>query len=168
MLLWASSRARADSPRLQRLVREQALDLDIEAVFGFFADAHNLEWLTPTWLRFQVLSPAPLTLREGSIIDYRLRLHGLPVRWRSEIEDWRPPRRFVDLQVRGPYRFWRHTHTFERLGRGTLVRDEVEYAVPGGRVVERWLVRPDLERIFDYRAHRLLQWAERTALDVAR
>ena len=120
-------------------------------VFPFFADARNLERLTPPWLRFRVLTPGPVEMRRSAVIDYRLRLRGVPVRWRSEIAAWEPPFRFVDEQRRGPYRLWVHEHRFEERTGGTLASDRVRYAVPGGRVVDRLLVRPDLERVFAYR-----------------
>lgn len=141
------------------LRREQYLPLDQATVFTFFASANNLDRLTPPWLHFEILTRAPLALHAGTLIEYRLRLHGLPLRWCSEITLWQPPNRFIDLQRRGPYRFWQHTHTFEPLGSGAVVRDEVRYAVPGGGLINRLLVRPDLERIFDYRARQLNAWA---------
>jgi len=128
-----------------------------EEVFPFFADAANLEFLTPSLLHFRVLTPR-IEMREGALIDYRLRIRGVPVGWRTEIEMWEPPLRFVDRQVKGPYRLWRHLHTFEEMDGGTLCGDVVEYelpAVPGRGLVHKWLVRPDLERIFDYRAERM-------------
>jgi ligand-binding SRPBCC domain-containing protein len=142
-----------------RLVREQLLPLSTCETFRFFADAANLEYLTPPWLRFQIVSPRPIEMRAGTLIDYKMRLHGMPVRWRSEITVWQPPYRFVDSQRRGPYRLWVHTHAFESVPEGTLVTDIVDYAVPGGALVQRLLVRPDLERIFDYRSARLAGWA---------
>lgn len=141
-----------------QLEREQYVPLPIEATFAFFSDARNLERLTPPWLHFEVLTPGTIELRAGALIDYRLRTRGIPVSWQSEITVWKPPYRFVDVQRRGPYRAWRHTHTFERLGAGTLVRDAVSYAVPGGALVNRLLVAPDLEKIFDYRARELNAW----------
>ena len=120
-------------------------------VFPFFADAGNLERLTPAWTRFAMLTPAPVEMRPGTLIDYRLRLRGIPVRWRSEITAWEPPFRFVDEQRRGPYRLWIHEHRFEEVEGGTMAHDAVRYAVPGGWLVDRLLVRRDLERIFDYR-----------------
>jgi ligand-binding SRPBCC domain-containing protein len=129
----------------------------VAEVFRFFADARNLEALTPPWLRFKVLSPEPVTMRPGTRIDYRLRLRGLPLRWQSEITVWDPPRRFVDEQRRGPYRLWIHEHVFEERGGGTICRDQVRYAVLGGALVNRWLVRPDLNRIFEYRRRRLTE-----------
>lgn len=140
------------------LVREQYLPLDRDTTFAYFADARNLEQLTPPWLHFELLTPGAIDLRAGSRIDYRLRVRGIPVRWQSEIAMWEPPHRFVDVQRKGPYRFWEHTHTFETLGSGTLVRDAVAYAVPGGALVNRFLVAPDLAKIFDYRARQLDAW----------
>lgn len=133
----------------------QELPAPLEAVFRFFADATNLETITPPWLRFRVTTPQPIEMGEGTLIDYRLRIRGVPVRWQSEITDWDPPHRFVDRQLRGPYRRWVHTHVFEPTADGTLVRDAVEYAVPGGGLVNRLLVRPDVERIFAYRRETL-------------
>lgn len=134
-----------------RLVSQQTLTMDVGDVFPFFADARNLEALTPSRLRFQILSPQPIRMRPGTLIDYRLRVHGLPLHWQSEITAWDPPHRFVDEQRRGPYRFWRHEHRF--LGREgtTLVEDIVEYAVPGGRIVHGLLVERDLRHIFGFR-----------------
>jgi hypothetical protein len=120
-------------------------------VFPYFADAGNLQELTPDWLHFVILTPLPVEMRAGTLLDYRLRLHRIPIRWRTEITVWEPPHRFVDSQLRGPYRAWIHEHTFERSRGGTLVRDRVTYAVPGGRLINGWLVEPDLRRIFTFR-----------------
>lgn len=123
-----------------------------EEAFAFFSDAHNLERITPGFLEFRVLTPAPIELREGVVIDYALRVRGVPLRWRSEITVWDPPHRFVDRQVRGPYRRWVHEHRFVSLeGGGTLVEDRVEYAVPGGRLVHALFVKRDVQAIFAYR-----------------
>lgn len=127
-----------------------------DLVFPFFSDARNLELLTPPWLRFEVLTSGDIAMAPGTLIDYRLRLHGLPLRWQSEITAFEPPVRFVDEQRRGPYRRWVHTHTFEPSRGGTLARDHVEYAVPGGALTNRLFVRPDLDRIFAFR-RRVLQ-----------
>jgi ligand-binding SRPBCC domain-containing protein len=135
---------------------EQWLPRPREEVFAFFADARNLERLTPPWLRFELLTSGTLALGMGAVIDYRLRLHGIPIAWQSEIAVWEPPARFVDVQRRGPYRRWRHEHAFVERDGGTLVRDRVEYAVPGGDLVQKFFVAPDLEKIFAYR-HRRLQ-----------
>jgi len=130
---------------------EQWLARPVEEVFPFFADARNLQAITPPWLDFQVLTPDPIEMRAGTLIDYRLRVHGLPLRWRTLIKVWEPPHRFVDEQLRGPYRQWIHEHTFTARDGGTLARDGVHYAVPGGAWVNRWFVRRDVERIFAFR-----------------
>lgn len=127
-----------------------------DKVFQFFADAFQLETITPPWLHFEVLSDAPIAMKTGQLIDYKLKLHGIPVKWQSEISAWEPPFRFVDQQVRGPYRKWYHEHTFEEHPRGTLVRDRVEYAVPGGWLINRFFVKGDLQRIFEFR-HEMLR-----------
>jgi ligand-binding SRPBCC domain-containing protein len=136
------------------LAREQHLPGAPSDVFELFADALNLEPLTPPWLRFRVLTPAPIRMAAGTLLDYRLRLHGAPVRWRTRIEQWDPPHGFVDVQLRGPYRRWHHTHTFEPHRGGTLMRDVVRYALPLGplgALAHAAFVRRDLERIFDFR-----------------
>jgi ligand-binding SRPBCC domain-containing protein len=122
-----------------------------ETVFPFFGEALNLEAITPPSLHFQVLKPQPIQMRAGALIDYRLRLRGVPLRWRTEIAAWDPPHRFVDRQLSGPYRRWVHEHTFQPQGEGTLVRDRVEYAPRGGGLLHRWFVRPELQRIFAFR-----------------
>ncbi|MHC4941360.1 MAG: SRPBCC family protein [Planctomycetota bacterium] len=132
-----------------RLWAESVLPRPIEEVFAFFADADNLNQLTPPWLRFRILSPLPITMQKGARIEYRLRIHGAPVYWRTEISEWKPPHLFVDWQVRGPYRSWVHTHRFETVEGGTRVTDEVRYRVPGGPFVHGLLVRRDLLRIFE-------------------
>ena len=124
-------------------------------VFEMFSDAANLESLTPPFLHFSVTTPMPIEMRRGQRIDYRLRLHGLPIRWRTEITNWEPPFQFEDTQLRGPYSLWVHTHTFEELNGGTLVRDVVRYAVPGGAIVHRFFVKADLMRIFEFRQSRI-------------
>jgi len=138
----------------QTLEREQILPLPPGEAFEFFADALQLEAITPPWLHFKVLTPAPIPMRAGTDIEYRLRLHGLPVRWLTRIEVWEPGRRFVDVQLRGPYSVWHHTHLFAPHPDGTTMRDLVRYALPLGaigRVAGGALVRRDLERIFDFR-----------------
>ena len=121
------------------------------AVFSFFAEARNLEKLTPPWLRFEVLTEGPITMAPGTLIDYRIRWRGIPVRWRTEIEVWEPPRRFVDRQIRGPYRLWRHEHRFAETTAGTSIIDEVEYSPLGGAIAERLIVGRDVRRIFAFR-----------------
>ena len=125
------------------------------AAFAFHADAFNLEAITPPWLGFRIVTPGPIEMGAGTLIDYRLRLHRVPVRWRTRIEAWEPPRRFVDAQLKGPYSLWEHTHSFEADGAGSVeIRDRVRYALPLGRLgvlAHSLFVRRDLERIFDYR-----------------
>ncbi|MGQ0628264.1 MAG: SRPBCC family protein [Phycisphaerales bacterium] len=123
----------------------------VEQVFAFFADAGNLEAVTPSSLRFLILTPRPIPMHAGAIIDYRLTLSGIRFHWKTLINEWTPPRRFVDTQARGPYRLWHHTHTFDPVEGGTLVRDRVRYAVPLGRPVQRWIVRPKIDAIFRFR-----------------
>jgi ligand-binding SRPBCC domain-containing protein len=121
-------------------------------IFPFFADAQNLENITPSWLRFRIVTPLPVFMQSGTIIEYKLRLHGIPVRWKSEITAWDPPRHFIDEQRRGPYRTWIHEHSFEEYRDGCMMHDYVRYAVTGGRLVNFVFVRRDVERIFLYRA----------------
>jgi ligand-binding SRPBCC domain-containing protein len=134
------------------LEKEIWLPRSPEALFEFFGDAGNLEAITPASLRFHIITPQPIQMRVGTLIDYRLKVHGIPIRWRTEITEWDPPRRFVDTQLRGPYRQWVHEHTFTPERGGTLAKDRVQYAALGGELVHRWLIKPDLERIFGYRA----------------
>jgi ligand-binding SRPBCC domain-containing protein len=142
------------------LVREQSLTRPPEASFPFFGDALNLEAITPPWLGFRVTTPEPIEMAPGTLIEYRLKLHGMPIRWRTTIAVWDPPRRFVDVQLSGPYRIWHHTHDFSPTpGGGTLMRDTVRYALPLGplgEIAHRLLVRRDLERIFDFRQSAVL------------
>lgn len=134
---------------------EQGFGRTPDELFPFFADAFNLELITPPFLKFRVNSPGPIRMEAGTAIDYRLRIHGIPVRWRSRITRWDPPHGFVDEQVRGPYRKWVHEHRFESVAGGTRMVDIVDYAAPGGRLVERLVVDRDVERIFAYRKRAL-------------
>lgn len=133
---------------------ETWLSLPPDQVFPFFADAKNLDRITPPWLQFQILTPSPISINVGTILEYRLKWRWLPLRWRTEITDWEPPIRFVDKQIRGPYKLWRHEHTFISQNGGTLMRDRVDYAVPGWilePIIHALLVGPDVRKIFDYR-----------------
>lgn len=137
-----------------RLTSRQFVPAPREEVFPFFADAHNLERITPDYLRFSVLTPRPIEMQEGARIEYRLRIRGVPVRWKTVIPVWEPPVRFVDRQVKGPYRQWVHEHTFEPVEGGTVLGDTVDYRVPGGPVapiIERLFVRRDVVGIFEHR-----------------
>lgn len=133
----------------------QWIPLPRDTVFAFFSDAFNLERITPDLLRFRVLTPAPIAMRPGALIDYRLSLRGMPMRWRSEITEWDPPNRFADKQRRGPYREWHHTHIFEDRDGGTFVHDVVSYRLIGPalftRPINALLVEPDTRRIFTFR-----------------
>lgn len=128
-----------------------------DEVFAFFSEARNLESLTPPWLKFEVLTPGPIEMRPGALIDYRIRIHGIPFRWRTEITEWHPPHRFADLQLRGPYTLWHHTHTFDQRHGGTLCGDSVRYRPLGGALVNWLFVRRDVEKIFRYRQQRMKQ-----------
>lgn len=139
------------------LTSEQWLPRPLAEVFAFFADAGNLDALTPGWLRFEILTPRPIAMRVGALIDYRLRLRGLPIRWQSEISEWSPPHRFVDEQCHGPYRLWHHTHTFPEIDGGTAVSDIVRYRVVGGALVNTLFVKRDLQKIFAYRQQKLAE-----------
>lgn len=136
----------------RRFVKEQEFPRPPAELFPFFADVENLETITPPFLNFRVVTSTPIEVREGTLLDYRLRLHGVPLLWRTLIRVWEPPHRFVDEQIRGPYRRWVHEHRFEPTDRGTRMIDTIDYASPGGRLVERLFVDRDVQRIFDYRA----------------
>jgi ligand-binding SRPBCC domain-containing protein len=140
------------------LRREQSIPASIGRVFDFFSKAENLEVLTPPWLGFRILTPVPVEMKTGTRIDYRIRLALVPVGWTTRISVWDPPRRFVDVQERGPYRLWEHTHRFEPNGNGVRMTDEVRYALPLGvlgSVIHAAVVRSALRRIFDYRFARV-------------
>jgi ligand-binding SRPBCC domain-containing protein len=141
-------------PRVFRLERTQRIPRPRDEVFSFFADAANLEAITPPFLRFHLLTPPPIEMRPGARIDYALSLFAIPFTWRTRIAVWEPGVRFVDEQEAGPYALWRHTHTFEDNGGATTMRDVVEYALPFGplgRLAHTLLVRRTIERIFDHR-----------------
>jgi ligand-binding SRPBCC domain-containing protein len=126
-------------------------------VFSFFADARNLQALTPPLLNFEVLTPGEIKMSVGALIDYKLRVRGIPVRWQSEITVWEPPHRFIDEQRQGPYRLWIHEHRFEERDGGTDCFDHVRYAVLGGSLINNLLVKNDLAKIFDFRHTELLR-----------
>lgn len=142
------------------LRRQQFIPTSIDRVFAFFADAGNLDVLTPPWLHFRIKTPLPITMKSGALIDYTICWRLLPVRWRTEILDWSPPYRFIDQQVQGPYRFWHHTHTFESRQGGTLMHDLVRYRLPLGPLGDLAhviLVKRDLNAIFNYRYQQIVE-----------
>ena len=134
------------------LQRTQVVDAPIDVAWAFYCDPRNLEAITPPWLRFRIVDTPP-ELGEGALIRYRLQLFGIPIRWLTEIRTWRPPRTFVDVQLRGPYPLWEHTHRLTAVDGGTEIHDHVRYRVPGG-VLADVVVRRLLAAIFDYRSRR--------------
>ena len=153
-----SWRTKTEEPYLMahrfNIQAELWLDYPIDQVFDFFQKAENLERITPADLQFKIVTPGPIELKEGAFIDYRIKLHGLPFPWRTQITNWEPPHRFTDSQLRGPYVSWIHTHTFEERDGGTLMKDHVEYIVPGGPIsplIHKLFVRKNVENIFKYR-----------------
>lgn len=136
------------------LTRSLTLDLPIAKVFDFFADAGNLERITPPELSFHIITPQPIKIEQGTLIDYELKMRGIPMKWRTEISVWEPPFRFVDQQLRGPYSQWIHTHTFTELEPDkTLIEDEVRYRLPLEPIgdIAHFFVKSELAYIFDYR-----------------
>lgn len=132
----------------------------IETAFSFFSKAENLNKITPPWLHFRILTPLPVEMRNGTLLDYQLKLHGVPIRWQTQIVQWNPPFQFVDLQLRGPYRKWMHTHNFVEKDNGTVVEDTVDYSLPGfifEPLIHKYFVEPDLVRIFKYRQMQLTE-----------
>jgi ligand-binding SRPBCC domain-containing protein len=147
------------TPKIREFKTETWIPAPLPKVFEFFSNAGNLEALTPPWVSFHIITPQPIAMHPGALIDYRLRIRGLPVNWRTRITTWNPPHRFVDEQLRGPYRVWEHEHTFEEKNGGTFMRDNVRYAVPFDFLVHALFVRRDVERIFEYRREALLKTA---------
>ena len=154
-------------PQLEALLREQPSRMPprgaevlqrtarvprpLSEVFAFFAQAENLQLLTPSFLDFRILSPLPIAMQVGTLIDYRIRLRGLPMRWRTRISAWQPPHRFADEQITGPYSFWWHEHLFTEQDGYTLISDRVTYRAPFGFIAHALVVRRELARIFDFR-----------------
>ena len=142
-------------PRIHHLRRESFIPASIGEVFEFFADVRNLEAITPKWLRFRIITPTPVAMKEGALIEYRLSWWFIHLRWKTVISQWKPPHFFVDEQLNGPYKLWEHTHSFREENGGTRMFDSVRYELPLGvlgDIAHRLRVRRDLQRIFDYRA----------------
>lgn len=136
------------------LKRELTIELPRGDVFVFFADAGNLERITPPELNFHIITPQPIDIRQGALIDYKLKMRGLPMKWRTEISVWEPPFRFVDQQLIGPYKQWIHTHTFTEISaERTLIEDEVRYRLPLEPLgdLSHFIIRRELDHIFDFR-----------------
>ena len=134
--------------------RKQYINKPLDIVFEFFSKPENLEMITPKSLSFNILTPTPIKMAKGSLIDYTIHLFGIPIHWRTLISDYEPPFRFVDQQIKGPYTFWHHTHTFQAIGEGVEIIDKVKYSLPLGwlgTLVHSIWVRKDLEKIFDHR-----------------
>ena len=146
--------------KIYELRRQVLIPAPIEKVFCFFSAAENLNLITPPWLHFKILTPLPVRMEKNALIDYSIKLLGVPMIWKTEITEWQPPESFVDRQIKGPYRVWEHTHLFEEKKEGTQMTDIVRYAVPGfvlSPFVHFFFVRPRLEKIFGYREQSMLE-----------
>jgi len=144
--------------RTYRLERQQWIERPVDQVFDFFSRAENLQTLTPPWLHFRMQTPLAIELCSGALIDYRIRLAGIPMSWRTRIDDWEPGVRFIDVQERGPYRQWVHLHEFQAVANGVVMTDRVDYRLPLGplgRIAHALAVRAALAAIFDYRFQRI-------------
>ena len=142
------------------LRRDQYIARPVEEVFRFFSDAGNLQQITPPYLDFEILTPRPIAMHPGTMLDYRLKWHGVPLHWRTKILEWDPPHRFVDLQLKGPYALWHHTHTFREENGGTRIGDVVHYQLPLGWIGElahAVMVEKDVGAIFDFRQRQVAQ-----------
>jgi ligand-binding SRPBCC domain-containing protein len=136
------------------LTRQLILDLPIREVFDFFADAGNLERITPPELNFHIITAQPIDIKKGTLIDYQLKIRGFPVKWQTIISEWNPPNLFVDKALKSPYKQWIHRHTFTKLSENkTLIEDEVKYCLPIAPLgdLAHWFVRRELDYIFDFR-----------------
>lgn len=145
-------------PKTYTLERTQLIRRPLNEVFAFFSDAGNLEAITPDFLGFTILTPRPIALRAGALIDYQIRLFGIRLSWRTRIETWEPPHRFSDVQLKGPYKLWHHTHEFLAVPEGTLMTDRVEYQMPRGplgRLTHALWTQRTLGKIFDHRFARI-------------
>ncbi|HYJ05224.1 MAG TPA: SRPBCC family protein [Chthoniobacterales bacterium] len=152
--------------KVRQFLSELWLPRPREEVFAFFSDARNLDAITPPWVRFRMETAAPVEMKAGALIDYKLRVRGFPIRWRTKITEWEPPVRFVDEHLRGPYRLWIHEHEFEPRDGGTLMRDRVRYAVAFDFLVHNLFVRRDVARIFAYRTESLRRRFESSGVDL--
>ena len=136
------------------LLVRQYVPFSLNKVFPFFAEAKNLERITPDLLHFRIEKMSTPEIQKGTLIDYNLKIHGFPAKWKTLIEDWQPPVQFVDTQLKGPYKLWHHTHSFAQMGKGTLLTDKVRFKLPFGflgHAVAQTFVQKDVESIFKYR-----------------
>jgi ligand-binding SRPBCC domain-containing protein len=148
------------------LVSRARVQRPLAEVFPFFSNPRNLERITPSMLRFRIIGDPPSPITEGALIDYKLRIRGLSIRWRSCISTWEPPHRFVDTQLRGPYRQWIHEHQFYDEGESTMMQDTIRYKVRGGRLINHFFVKKDVLKIFRYRTEYLRDHFENDIADV--
>lgn len=137
---------------MYEFTQETIIQHPIDEVFAFFSNAENLERITPPFLGFRILTPKPIQMAEGTLIDYKLRIHGIPIRWRTHISEWNPPHAFTDEQLKGPYQQWIHRHSFESIdgGTATRMRDHVRYSIFAGKLVH-FMVKKDIQGIFEHR-----------------
>jgi ligand-binding SRPBCC domain-containing protein len=149
-LAWTRAGEQRPKRGVTTLHSEASVATELDQTFAFFADARNLERLTPPWLSFRIATPLPIEMRQGTLIDYVIELYGVPIPWRTRIDVWEPGVRFVDRQIAGPYLWWHHEHKFEALDGGTRVIDRVEY-LPRAAWLSSWMVNRDVQRIFSYR-----------------
>lgn len=139
-------------------IRESVINRPIEEVFAFFSKAENLNLLTPEKLHFKILTPLPIKMEKNTLIDYKIRLGGVTFKWRTEITEWEPPHRFVDVQLKGPYKIWIHEHSFKANGESTIMTDTVNYLSKGWfmePLIHKLFVKKRLEEILDYRENKL-------------
>lgn len=144
-----------------RISTETLLDAPIKEVFDFFSKAENLEQLTPKTLKFKILTPLPIEMRMGALIDYKIKIRGVPMTWKTEISIWEPGNRFVDRQLKGPYKQWIHEHRFISEGSKTRMFDTVDYVLPFGplgQILHALFIRREVEGIFRYREIAINQW----------
>jgi ligand-binding SRPBCC domain-containing protein len=144
--------------KLRTITRETEVNKPIEEVFSFFGKAENLNIITPPELNFKILSPLPMEMKKGTLIEYKIKLSGFPFKWKTEITEWNPPYKFIDTQIRGPYRVWIHEHYFTTRDNSTIIKDIVSYLPPGWLfepVIHKLIVKKKLEHIFDYRQSKI-------------
>lgn len=141
-----------------KLVKSQFIEKPINEVFSFFEKPENLQEITPPYLNFKIITPSPIKMEVGQVISYKIKLRGIPIKWNSLISSYDPPNSFIDQQIKGPYAIWHHTHRFKEQDGGTLIEDEVKYAIPFsilGRILNYIFIKNDLKKIFLYREEKI-------------